>query len=534
VTDAAGPARARTAALQLRLALPALVGALACAYAVLLIGDARDIGLVVGWHPDSVITWVLVGTPHAAGQAREAVEGSYSFASIVWFDQLTAGLPGHRTLWELQPPATALATCALLAWTVWRLAGRWAAALTAVLVLCASEQVLTNYLRGTVHGTTFFAGALLAVLAVELTSPRPFGGRWGMGAAVVACGAIAGIHLVDALLWLIGIVPLAASCGLWWLRARDPASRRAALTAAATIGVALVAWRVTVAVMHHDGFATLPPDTMSPIHGLGELPGNVTLLGQLVFSLGNGALELSTAGLARGLLALACAGVMALGLLVPLGLLAAELRRPSATPARLVHLTFWSAVVVLLCGVMVVTNLGVDAGSARYVVPLLFAVAVSAPLLAQRAALGRAAVLAGAAVILTGSVVMLADHTISRRAPTVRAVLAAIDATARRTGATTGFADYYLSSNVTWWSHGRVRAYPVEGWTHPGRLCRFPFVTDASWYAPSGARRTFYLQPGAHPPPATLGRPIARRAIPGAMMFVYAGDISRRLCPSSS
>ena len=61
----------------------------------------------------------------------------------------TRSLPLHRQLWELAPYLMALAGAALAAWSVWQVAGRTAATLTAVLLVCASPATLPSTERST-------------------------------------------------------------------------------------------------------------------------------------------------------------------------------------------------------------------------------------------------------------------------------------------------------------------------------------------------------------------------------------------------
>jgi hypothetical protein len=326
-------------------------------------------------------------------------------------------------------------------------------------------------------------------------------------------------------------VPFLCAIGAWFASRRDAASRRALVAGATSVIGAVLVWLITDRLMRAAGYRHLAPETTQPIGSLSELGGNATLLARLVFDLGNGALAFSTKGPLEGLLALLCAGVSLAGVALPVLWLARVARR--ARPALLVHLTFWSVVVVALAAAMLVTTLGVDLGSTRYVIPMLFAATVTAPLLLDVGPRARVAAILGAVVVVTGSVVSLADRTTSGLAPTTRAMLAAIERTAAQTGARTGFGAYELASNVTWATDGRVVARPVEDWTTPGRVCGFPTARDASWYRPTGAPRTFLLWPGPQPP-ASLGRPARAQPIGGgATMFVYDADLARRICPPS-
>jgi hypothetical protein len=507
-------------------ALWLLVAGLTAAFAALTVAQAADIAHVLQWNPDASIPWVLTLTPDHGGP-RDVVDGSYGFWSVLWFDGLTRSLSFHRFLWVAQPAVLWLGTAALLAYTMFRLAGAAAAALTAALVLC-SAGVMGVVLIPTMHGQTVFAGAVLAAFAIELTRARPFGGPRRFLAAGIAVAIIAGVHLTDPQLWVIGVAPLLLAIGAWRLSARDPDSRRALRAAAGVTVGAVVVWVSTTQVMRAAGYHELAPDSTDPIHALDDVWPHARTLFNMVLWLGNGAFELSTAGLLRGLLSLACAAAIVAGVALAPVLLVAELRRRRIAPMLLVHLVFWSFVVVALAGAVVLTNLA-SQPSVRYIVAMLLAMAVTVPLLVRGPLLVRSLALAGSAVLIAGSVVAMADREIGGGAPGIRSTIAQIEAAATSSGATTGFGDYYLASNVTWGTHGRVVSRPVVNWAVP--VCPFDVAIDRAWYAPTGARRTFVLWQGSTPP-VGLGTPLQAIPINGgdATFFVYDGDVATRLC----
>jgi len=64
------------------------------------------------------------------------------FFSTLLFEDATRWLPLHRQVWEVGPYLLGLVSIALMSWASWRVAGRWAAALTAVILLCAGPGAL--------------------------------------------------------------------------------------------------------------------------------------------------------------------------------------------------------------------------------------------------------------------------------------------------------------------------------------------------------------------------------------------------------
>jgi hypothetical protein len=508
----------------------AVLGVATALYVVLLLAQMPDLLWVTGWNPDAVISWVLaedLGAP-----PRDVVEGSYGFYPITWFALATQGLPGHRLLWQLQPLATALATGALVAWGVWRVAGARAAGLSAVILVCASPAVLATALRPTFHGPAFFAVALLSAYVVELGRAPPFGGPRGLAAASAAVAVVVGVNLVDGLLWVAGVAPFAVAVAA--LRRRD-----AAIAGAAVVAGAVLVRTVAVAAMHAAGFAWVAPTTTALTLDAPTVRGHVESLGSLVFALGNGALELSTAGPWRGTLSLACAAVATAGIAAPVALLVRRLatrtRRPS--PMLVAHLTFWSAVVVALLLAGLFTSVIVDQESTRYVVPLALAAAATAPLLLDAGRVARAVALAGTATFVAGSLVGLLDRDLADPAAPARGFVTRLERAATASGATTGFGEYYVASNVTWQTRGRVVSRPVEGIADLG-VCPHHLARSLAWYRPTGARRTFLLWPTTTPAPPNLGRPVRSYALGSdgfrtVTMHVYAGDVARRLCRPS-
>ncbi|HLQ60711.1 MAG TPA: hypothetical protein VK131_02505, partial [Candidatus Acidoferrales bacterium] len=149
------------------------------------------------WNADFVSQMVIAESlgPNGGGRAIVVQIG------WMWFDLLTRSLPFHRWIWEHAPYLLALGGLALLAATSYRLAGTWAAAVTAALGLSASPLVLATQAAQAFHGTTWFGGALLAwYLQRLLRVPRP--AEWA--AVGVVTGALVA---TDPMLLAVGVVP---------------------------------------------------------------------------------------------------------------------------------------------------------------------------------------------------------------------------------------------------------------------------------------------------------------------------------------
>ena len=104
----------------------------------------------------------------AAPAHANVVLGEFGWYATLLFDLATKWLPAHRQIWVATPYAMALAGAGLAAWSVWQVAGRWAAGLTAVLLVCASPATLRLDLSTTQHAPAWFCLALLGAFVVWL------------------------------------------------------------------------------------------------------------------------------------------------------------------------------------------------------------------------------------------------------------------------------------------------------------------------------------------------------------------------------
>lgn len=111
--------------------LPVVVGSV---YLIVFIARFPRIVERVYWDSDAATAGVVAET---AGRGT-IVLAHYGWFTSLWFALLTKSLPFHRQLWEIAPYLFALASAALLAWASWRLAGAWAAAMTATIAVVTS------------------------------------------------------------------------------------------------------------------------------------------------------------------------------------------------------------------------------------------------------------------------------------------------------------------------------------------------------------------------------------------------------------
>jgi hypothetical protein len=199
--ESALPAARR--AFQAKTLLPWAPLALGVAYLLVFAAKFPQLIERVYWDSDAATAGVVAET---TGDGTVVLERFGWFTSL-WFALLTRPLPFHRQVWEIAPYLFALASVALLAWASWRLAGRWAAAMTATVAIATSPFV--NYSRVTLnfHTATWVATVVLAVFALWLAQ-NPRRDRAVFAAVLVA--ALAGATLAsDRLFAFVGLLPFA-------------------------------------------------------------------------------------------------------------------------------------------------------------------------------------------------------------------------------------------------------------------------------------------------------------------------------------
>ena len=224
----------------------------------------------------------------AAPAHANVVLGTFAWYSTLLFDLATKWLPYHRTVWEAAPYAMAVAGAALTAWSVSQVASRWAAGLTAVLLISTSPATLRVELATTQHAPTWFCLALLGAFAVWLERRRVT--RWPvLIVLVVVVGTIVGVNAAsDPLLDIAGLAPfgLALIATRVLVPGRD--STRAMWSGLATLAVTGVTWAITALVMSALSVAREPGlHTTRVVVGHKNLH-NFTLWWKSIATLGNG------------------------------------------------------------------------------------------------------------------------------------------------------------------------------------------------------------------------------------------------------
>jgi hypothetical protein len=564
---------------------------LAGLYLILLLAQFQQVITATYLNADAASAPVLGSL---AGHGSGAIVlGNLPWYSTLLFELTTRELPLHRQLWELAPYAMTLASVAFIAWSLWRIAGRWAALLAAAVLLCASPQLLLLLFSLNDHSPTWFTLALLGAWAVALqygTLPR---GRWApplLLSVGVLIAVIAGCNAAsDRLAVVGGLIPLALSGVVAWRRYPSPRSRAAAAGALATAVLAGIVAALTTHAMHSHGVTSIGDITFgSPA----QVQANFSLWWQSLAFLGNGNFFSSAVGF-HGVLAAACAVVVlaaAAGALRAswLGLSGAVSPRPaegntgrvassksadgnadgvasskpadgntgrvassksadedssrvaSSQPAernagRIAYISFWASAGLLLSAAYLLSSTPFDLYSCRYLVGVLYAAVALVVLLVEYRPALRGLVVTGAFIYCLGGVIAMAQGTATKnpsRYPESR-IAGQVMRIASREHLMRGYAGYWDAAPITWATKLGVHVYPV--FSCPAGLCQFYLHTIAAWYRPHPGQRSFLLtdptQPFLATPPAELGPPSARFPIGQVTMYVYPYDIATRISP---
>jgi len=537
-TPASGRAR-------LRLALglwPWAAVPFAVLYLVLLATQFSGVITSSGLDADAVSAPVIGELFGAAPAHAHVVLGTFGWYATLLFELATKWLPAHRQVWEAAPYAMVLAAAGLIGWSAYAVAGRVAASLSAVILLCAAPPTLLVLMSMTQHAPVWFCLAVLATLLVWLLRPAARARARHpalLGVVAVVVGVVIGANAAsDPLLTVAGLAPfllaLAASARLL------PRADRAApvLTALAMLAVAALAWVGTDALMSSLNVAPEPGVPTNHLASAAKLSSNFRLWWRSIAVLGNGDFFDRNLNFTAGLAA-TCA-VLSIGAVALLPRVGWHAVRRTWTgtvtdsPARVAWLSFWCASAVLLTGAFLVSGYPGDLASYRYLVGLIYAAAAVIPVVASGHPAARLAAVVGTCVFALAGVISMGQRTATRpprQGPEPRLV-PAVQRIAARQHLQLGYAAYWDAAPITWGTHYRVRVYPVSVCDQGQHLCPFDLHVISSWYDPRPGVRSFLLadrRTGLVPaPPPGLGRPTAVYRLGPATMYVYPYDLAQR------
>jgi hypothetical protein len=524
--------------------IPAL--AMAIVYLVVFVVQLPHNLTALAWDSDYASAFTVPETLVKTGTDGNMVLGSAGQWVSLWFGLLTAGLPLHRALWEIAPTALFVATTLGVGWSVAQVANRRAALLAVLLGLVASPFALEFLMAPAAHNTVYPCTALLGAYLIWLARGD---GRGRLTALAVPpiLGVVIGACLAsDLLLAATAVIPLGATAVLAGLR-RNRRSRLVALSALATIVVAIPVAKLTTSIMHSLGFLSL--ETPEKAVALSELPGRARLLFKGLEALFNGYLTREHPGtlhLPLGLasdvvMSAALLALLAIGTVTTVRLVTSGLHRSSTRTAPQLayslHVVYWFASAVSACGVFWIAA---DTGGGTnlhesYYGTVIFSVAAVVPLALARKSRVRWLIPAGAAVLFTAALVGLSGSYLNLK-PWVASSEPIVERIAAADHLTVGYGGYLDASSLTWNSDGRIEVRPVMACANPAgaSICPFYLQRVPSWYVPA-RRDTFLLTDSeelwVNSLPSDLGKPLATYAFGTMRMYVYPYDIASRLGP---
>jgi hypothetical protein len=485
----------------------------------------------------------------AAPAHANVVLGTFAWYSTLLFDLATKWLPDHRQVWEAAPYAMGLAGAGLAAWSVWEMAGKWAAGLCAVLLLCTSPVTLRLELSTTQHAPAWFCVALLGAFAVWLERRRAR--RWPVVVVLVLLiGTIVGVNAAsDPLLSIAGVAPFGLALIATRVLVPGRGSTRALWSGLATLAVTGVTWGITALVM-----SALAVTREAGLHTTRIAIGhknieNFTLWWKSIAVLGNGdyfGRPLSP----ETVLAFLCAAISIAAVVSIPWLAWRHLRRrapdgASSTdgaasaprPAIAAFYVFWCSSAILLTLAFLFSAYPGDVHSGRYLLGLLYAAAAVVPAAAAGRVRTSAMVLAGTCAFALSAVVSIAERgpipASPANTPVTTQVADQIARIAAREHLRIGYAGYWDAAPVTWATGFRVLVYPVAVCAQRKHLCRFDLHFISSWYWPRPHTGSFLLTDPSLTNVWTrtpdLGRPFAVYRLGRITMYTYLYDLAARI-----
>jgi len=524
---------------------PYLPLAIACAYLVVLLAHLQAIIVSLAGSADVVV-------PHELAKLMSSHSGTIVLGDSAWystllFERATRWLPFYRPLWDLAPfIATAISFIAV-AWSVWRVAGRWAAAVTLSLLVCAGASLLVSYGELDNHIPTWMSDSLLIAGLVWVLYPGTPRRRSRWQALAIALGLLVALNLAsDPLLYAGGIVPLLAGSLVAWRRTPNAATREGVLFALATSAVAVVG-AVLVAHFMRANQIIPDPDFVIKFVPLGGLAQNISLWWQSLVLLGGNFYSRSITLVP--ILYVCAAGLGLIGVLLIPRVTQLELKRPRAprapadgqapgadatrAPARDAFVVAWGTSALLVSAAFVLSSAPQGLGTARYLIGVPIAAAALVPLLARRRETV-ALLVAAASVYCASGVLSIARGEASPPSSVPQRAVNEFVRLAGEQHVRHGYTGYWDASPITWNSRFRLLAYPAE--LCAAGICQFSLGTEASWYQPNGATRSFLITDTAKQymtsAPATLGPPAASFRVGSTYTFlVYDYDIAKKIAP---
>ena len=535
--------------MELALSLPVAFGLI---YLVRLAQTFQDRLVVAGGDTDAIGPLVIAATMDEVPDADVHMPAFGHYLTLA-YTRATEWLPFHREVWEVVPPALWVGSLGIVVWAAWRTVGKHAAILTGVLGLCVSPLLLYILFTSGYHQWTLYSSAIALGLVVFLTTQsRMSVPAWivAVAGALVLGGALAS----DRLVLLGSIGPLLLAGAAVAIRHPTRQGRMVALVAGAVVAVAIAIATVVTQIMEASGFVTTAR-TESWTYAELFFDRVGTCLEEFLWMMN--AYFFGRPLTTESALAFAAALGVVAALVAPFIALRRRLREPQPTDTplelgRSAYIFFWAAAMAII-PLAVIAGGGQDGEvRARYMLPVLFAVAATVPLLA-RSVTGRFLVIAGVSIYALLGVLNIdvrgqstvpydddVNDDVQHSAGRIAIQANELISIAEKDDARVGYAGYWEAASSSWSTKMQVKVFPIDHdcGTADGVPCPKggPFV-HGGWYEPRTGIRTFLIGPrpeddDSYERPPGLGPPLSvHRLLNGAHLYVYPYDIASRFPP---
>ena len=354
-------------------AWPWLPVGIAGVYVLLLLAQSKSLVQAIYFSADVSAAPMIAELSDQAPPGSEVVLGNFPWYEAYWFETLTRWVPAHRQVWQVAPYLFSLAGVGCVAWSTFKVAGRWAGAMVAVALGCASAGLLTYQFAWSIHAAILIHAPLAGAFLVLCVSRGGLIGRPAVHvSAAVALALFTALGVAsDRLTLVTTVVPLAvAGVAVAWL-VGGSLRRPVALTALGVAGGALVVGLLVAAAARDAGIRSAG----FPIHlaQFSQLGTNVRLLFESFSYLGGGDFSGKEPDISS-MLEVACAGVVSIGAIWALRFARRELVLRQVDPVRAAHVIFWATAGAVAVLSFLLSSLPVDKFSSRYVIVPLYAI----------------------------------------------------------------------------------------------------------------------------------------------------------------
>jgi len=504
--------------------------AAAVLYAFVLLRRLPEIVDQLTWNADYVSVMVMaqsVGTSGKSGRAVIIQIGWY------WFDLATLHLPFHRQVWEYAPFVLAMSALALIVWTAWRVAGRFAALLAASIGIAAAPIAVATQVAQSYHGTTWFGCALLAAYLCALISSKM--SRCALIAMSVAVAVLAGFATgTDPLLVPAGDAPFALTLlALWRWRKNEVAREKLLAGAGTAAGIGLTAGAMLLAD-RLGGYGSSFPRGLTHLVSPDHIAGNARQLASGVFEVAGMPREGSALGFVLGLILVAA-------LMLPVAWLIGS-RARGMDAATLAVVGFWVASILGVASAFFFSDIPHDflQNSSRYLISMFYAVAATLPIWAARHPLRLAVIAAPATLLILANAASVDSAAAAGRfEPSFGPSLSAPMAFLEQHGLTHGYAAYDDAAPMSFKTDFGLRVYPVtEVFVSPddecgGAICPFAYNSLSDWYRGGGGPTFILVDPGIkhldQPPPPGLDQVVTVYHVGRYEIYVYSDDVAAHM-----